>query len=107
MPYAGLAGLSYAYARTLQPEKALEMKDLILSVAQDMPAYCPHYDLGVAHLGAQEYPAMFEHLRQAYETRMPELIFLETNPLWDEIRRFNEYRQLSSKIFGSGQRPPL
>ncbi len=93
-PIAGLAGLSYAYARTLQTKRAADIKELITAVAQDMPSHLVHMDLAIAHLGAQEYAAMFEQLRCAVAARMPALIYLETDPMWDEIRRFNEYREL-------------
>ncbi len=99
-PMSGLAGLSYAYARTLQSKHAAEAKELIMAVAQDMPSHLAHIDLAIAHLGAQEYPAMFDQLRHAVAARMPALIYLETDPMWDEIRRFNEYQELKKQIFG-------
>ena len=100
-PTAGLAGLAYVYARTLQSKHATEVKDLVMAISQDMPFHLVHIDLAIAHLGAQEYPAMFDQLRLAAKARMPALIFLETDPMWDEIRRFNEYRELKGLIFGS------
>ena len=100
LPTSGLAGLSYALARTLQSTKAAEVKNLMISVAQDMPSHLIHLDLAVAHLGAQEYHAMFDQLHKAYEARMPKIIFLESDPIWDEIRRFHEYRDLRDKIYG-------
>lgn len=99
-PLAGLAGLSYVYARTLQSEHAAELKDLMMEIAEDLPT--PVYmDLAIAHLGAQEYPEMFQQLRLAYEARMPAIISVNANPLWDEAKRFNEYQELKSKIFGT------
>ncbi len=106
-PVSGLSGLAYAYARTSQPARAHETKEMMVSLFQDLPMYAPHYDLALAHLGSQEYDQMFEQLRLANEARMPDLIFIEINPIWDEIRRFNEYRQLVQRIFGKDQRPPL
>jgi hypothetical protein len=100
LPTSGLAGLSYALARTFQSTKAEEVKNLMISVAQDMPSHLIHLDLAVAHLGAQEYQAMFDQLRKAYEARMPKIIFLESDPIWDEVRRFHEYRDLREKIYG-------
>ncbi|HZV69405.1 MAG TPA: adenylate/guanylate cyclase domain-containing protein [Saprospiraceae bacterium] len=99
LPLAGLAGLSYAYARTSQARQAVELKELLISVAQDMPSHLIYLDLAIAHLGAQEYPAMFEQLQKALDAKMPKLIFLETDPIWDEIRRFKEYRDIADQIF--------
>jgi adenylate cyclase len=107
LPIAGLAGLAYAYARTLQSKEAEKVKELMITVSQDLPSYSPHYDLALAHLGAQEYQSMFDQLHLAIEARIPSMIFLEANPIWDEIRRFNEYRVLTNKLFGTTQRPPL
>ena len=97
-PIAGLAGLSYVYARTLQTKLANEVKSLLNSVAEDMPLYTPHYAKALAHLGAQEYPMMFDLLNQAVNAGMPVMIFLESNPVWDEIRRFKEYNALTKLI---------
>lgn len=99
LPVAGLAGLAYAYARTSRMKQAKEAIELMLSVAQDMPTHLIHMDLALAYLGSQEYQAMFEQLHLAARARIPSMIFLETNPLWEEIRRFNEYRALKEEIF--------
>jgi len=107
LPVYGLAGLAYAYARTSQVRRAEEMKELLLAVGQDLPAYCIHYDMALAHLGAQEYTAMFDRLNQAVNCHMPLVTCLECNPIWDEIKRFGEYQALSRKVFGEGQRLPL
>jgi hypothetical protein len=50
---------------------------------------------------------MFEQLQLALEARIPSLIFIEANPIWNEIKRFKEYRLLTAKLFGLAQRPPL
>ena len=63
--------------------------------------------MALAHLGAQEYKPMFEQLNLAVQARMPVMLFLEVNPIWDEIRRFHEYRDLMANIHGEHQRPPL
>ncbi len=97
-PIAGLAGLSYVYARTLQTKLANEVKALLNSVAEDMPLYTPHYAKALAHLGAQEYPLMFEQLNAAVKAGMPVMIFLESNPVWDEVRRFKDYNTLIHQI---------
>ena len=97
-PAAGLAGLAYAHARTMESSKASESKDLIMTVSHDIPILT-HLDLAIAHLGAQEYDEMFVQLHLAAKEKMPSLIFLESDPLWDEIRRFNEYEKLRKKIF--------
>ncbi len=107
LPIAGLAGLAYSYARTLQTKQAEEIKDMMVSVAQDLPSYSPHYDLALAHLGAQEYQEMFAQLQLALEARIPILIYIDVNPVWNEIKRFNEYRLLKEDIFGQNQRLPL
>jgi adenylate cyclase len=103
----GMAGLAYAYARTSQTEEALKTKELLISFYQDLPDFSPHYSLALAHLGALEYKDMFRQLTLAAEAKMPILIYLEANPIWDEIKRFPEYGILQQKIFGAGQRPPL
>lgn len=107
LPVYGLAGLAYAYARTSRMKLAEEKKELLLAVSQDLPSYAIHYDMALAHLGAQEYPAMFDRLNQAVSGRMPLVTCLECNPIWDEIKRFSEYQALSRKVFGEGQRLPL
>jgi tetratricopeptide (TPR) repeat protein len=107
LPVSGLAGMAYAFARTSQPQQAASTLDLMQSLYQDLPQYAPHYDLALAYLGTQAYKPMFEQLELACEARMPVMIFMEVNPIWDEIRRFNEYRQLVPKIVGEHQRPPL
>lgn len=101
LPLAGLAGLSYAYARTLRAHEAAEVKELMITVAQDMPSHLIHLDLAIAHLGAQEYHAMFEQLHKALDAKMPKLIYLETDPIWDEVRRFNEYRSIRDRVFSA------
>lgn len=103
----GMSGLAYAYARTSQSKLAKETRELLQAYYQDLPMYLPHYSLALAHLGALEYPEMFQQLHKAAEARMPVLIYLDSNPIWDEIKRFTAYQELHKKIFGSDQRPPL
>jgi TolB-like protein/cytochrome c-type biogenesis protein CcmH/NrfG len=100
-PLAGLSGLAYAFARTSRIKEAAKMKNLIEAVSQDLPGSLVHMDLAIAHLGAQEYDEMFDQLHLALLARMPALIFLETNPLWDEIRRFNSYKEIKKAIYGN------
>lgn len=107
MPVSGLAGLSYAYARTLQPSLAAATREMMQSLYADLPSASAYYDMALAHLGAQEYKPMFEQLNLAVQARMPVMLFLEVNPIWDEIRRFHEYRELMANIHGEHQRPPL
>ncbi len=107
LPVAGLAGLAYAYARTSRSKEANEMKELMMSVAQDMPTHLIHVDLALAHLGAQEYSAMFEQLHLAIKARIPSMIYLDADPVWDEVRRFNEYRTLRDEIVSVAQSSPL
>ena len=73
----------------------------MINVSHDLPSHCIHLDLAIAHLGALEYPAMFEQLHKCLELRVPKLIFLETDPIWDEIRRFNEYRIIKDQIYNT------
>jgi len=103
----GMAGLAYAYARTSQTTLAKSTLELLVSYYQDLPMYLPYYSLALAHLGALEYKEMFVHLNNAVEARMPILIYLDANPIWDEIKRFTAYQELHKKIFGTDQRPPL
>ncbi|MDQ3016589.1 MAG: hypothetical protein M3R25_07725 [Bacteroidota bacterium] len=107
LPIAGLAGLAYAYARTSRSHEANEIKDIMISVAHDMSSHLIHLDLARAHLGAQEYAAMFEQLHLATIAKIPEMIFLDADPIWDEIRRFNEYRTLRDDIYAVPQSSPL
>jgi hypothetical protein len=74
------------------------MKEKIIAVSQDVQTLM-HVDLAIAHLGAQEYPEMFQQLRLAADTGMPSMIFIEADPLWNEIRRFNEYRDLRKALY--------
>lgn len=98
-PLAGLAGLAYAHARTMESAKAAECKDLIMTISHDIPILT-HFDQAIAHLGVQEYNEMFVQLKLAAKEKMPALIYLDSDPLWDEIRRFNEYQQVRKIIFG-------
>jgi len=41
------------------------------------------------------------------DAKMPILLYLEANPIWEEIKRFSAYQDIQRKIFGSDQRPPL
>lgn len=106
LPITAMSGLAYAYARTSQTKEAGSTRQLMNTYYQDLPMYVPHLDLAIAHLGAQEYDAMFDELNKAAAAKMPQLIFLESNPIWDEIRRFNAYQKLSETVFGKDQRPP-
>ncbi|MEP6793477.1 MAG: hypothetical protein ABJB16_04060 [Saprospiraceae bacterium] len=44
---------------------------------------------------------MFEQLHKALDAKMPKMIFLETDPIWDEVRRFNEYRSIRDRVFSA------
>lgn len=106
-PVCGLAGLSYAYARTLRMKEAAEKKEMLAAVSHDLPSHLIHLDMAIAHLGAQEYEEMFEQLFFAARAKMPGLIFIESNPVWDEIRRFNDYRELKGLIFPVSANQPV
>ena len=103
----GMSGLAYAYARTSQTALADRTKQLLHAYYQDLPSFLPYYSLALAHLGALEYKEMFEQLNKAVDAKMPILLYLEANPIWEEIKRFSAYQDIQRKIFGSDQRPPL
>jgi len=107
LPVTAMAGLAYAFARTSQTALAVEMRHLLTQFYQDLPMHTSHYDLAIAHLGSLQYDEMFVQLNKAADAHMPVLIFLEANPIWEEIKRYNAYGQLCQRIFGPGQRPPL
>lgn len=99
-PLAGLAGLAYAHARTSRMTEAHKQTDLLEAVGQDLPGSLTHYDRAIAFLGQLEYDKMFDELQLALNARMPSLIFIDCDPVWDEIRRFHRYAELKSRIFG-------
>jgi tetratricopeptide (TPR) repeat protein len=107
LPVAGMAGLAYAYARTSQPKLAEATCEKMLLLYQDLPSHLPHYDMAIAYLGAQAYQPMFENLRQAWHSGMPCMLFIEADPVWEEIRRFRAYTELRDQVLGTDQRPPL
>lgn len=97
-PLKGISGLGFAYARTFQIEKARAcLEKLELREKQEKDVLL-HLDFAWVYLGLKEYDKMFDRLELAFGEKLGGLMYLDVDPVWDEIRRFPRYQSLVDRM---------
>ena len=62
--------------------------------------YVPPYSLALVHIGLGERPEAYRRLRQAFELREPNLLWLGVNPRFDPLRADGEFGELLWRVGG-------
>lgn len=97
-PLKGISGLGFAYARTFQVDKARACLEKIELREKQEKVVLLHLDFAWVYLGLKEYDKMFDRLELAFGEKLGGMIYLDIDPIWDEIRRFPRYQSLMERM---------
>ena len=90
------AGLGHAYGLAGEKSKARSvLKELQRWSTED---YVPPVQIAYVHLALGETDKAFERLEQAYREHSWELVFLQVEPWFDEIRSDPRFQELEAKM---------
>jgi tetratricopeptide (TPR) repeat protein len=73
-------------------------KELAALEIRSRTVYVSHYELALAHMGAEEWDDAIKHLGLAAAEREPKLVWLHLLPVFDPIRERNEFRALANTM---------
>jgi len=91
-----LAGLGHCYAAAGKKAAALEILDELSRLSKER--YVSPYCVAIVYASLDEKEKAFAYLEEAYEERNPNLIELNTEPAFDELRRDRRYDELVRRI---------
>ena len=92
-----LAALAYARAMAGQPENARNMMAELIRMANER--YVSPVLLSQVALGLGEKGRALDYLRQAYEIRAADLVWIGVRPVFDSVRSEAAFVGLSSQLF--------
>ncbi len=55
-------------------------------------------DIALICLGLKKYDEVFFHLERSFDDRIGSIVFIDTNPVWDEIKSDSRYKKLMARI---------
>ena len=89
----GITPLGYIYAKMGKTREAEEIIELLNRQVEKDDAISLAMDFAVVYLGLGDKEKVFKYLKQALDEHLGGILFINTNPIWQEIRddpRFNE-----------------
>jgi serine/threonine protein kinase/Tfp pilus assembly protein PilF len=92
-----LATFAHAAALAGQREIAEKILRQLLELSKSM--YVSAYDLASVYVGLKDFDAALNWLEKAYEERAYLLVYLQTDPIMDELHNKERYKKLIKKIF--------
>ena len=95
-----LARLGYAYAKEGSTDKARELLDRLIRLSEQ--SHIDPYNIAVVRIGLGSSEEAFESLGQAYEERSAQLIWLNLDPSFDNLRSDPRFADLLRRVGHSG-----
>lgn len=87
----------YLYAKQGKLEEAWEQIRLIGKM-EDQVKF-PHYNLTLVYAGMNRLDEMFHHLEKAFTEKPAHLMFIQSDPFWDDFRDDPRFMHLIKKVF--------
>ena len=90
----GITQLGYLYGKTGNRKKAEHYLELMHQRNEEDPDVSLAMDFSVVYMGMGEYDKVFEYFDKALEEKLGTMLFINTNPIWDDIKtdpRFLKY----------------
>lgn len=94
----GITPLGYVYGKMGNPEKALYYLDLLRQRHEEEPDVMLQVDHAVICLGLGNYDKTFEFLQQAVDERLGSVLFINSNPIWNELKSDGRFYDLLRQI---------
>lgn len=99
LPYAGGANRGYAYAALGRWDDARRMERLLQDRARAHPEVNLSVDFALLASGMGDLDAAFSHLNRAADSRVGAMVFLRSNPIWNErLREDPRFSVLADRI---------
>jgi tetratricopeptide (TPR) repeat protein len=95
-PLYAAAALGYAYAKEGRRDEALKMIDELDQFSKQKPI--PPHEKALIYIGLAEKDQVFQLLERAYQERFPNLVYLTTDPIYDDLRSDQRFGDLARRI---------
>jgi TolB-like protein/class 3 adenylate cyclase/Tfp pilus assembly protein PilF len=96
--YKGITPLGYINAKLGNRETALEYLGLIKQREDLEPEVVLHMDFAVIYLGLGDHDRVFEYLQKAVDERLGSVLFINANPIWDELKADDRFYSLLQQM---------
>jgi hypothetical protein len=90
------AYLGYASARAGKKKDARRLLRVLKKRASDM--YVPSDYFAVVHIGLEEFDEAFKSLERACRERAHHLVFLNADPMFDDIRMDDRFTEILQSV---------
>lgn len=95
-PLHTAAALGYAYGKAGRHSEALRMVEELDKFSQEKPV-SPH-EKALVYIGLGDRDEAFPLLEKAYQERFPNLVYLTTDPIYDDLRADPRFNDLARRI---------
>ena len=97
-PFAGAALRGFVLFRTGEYAAAMEQHQRLEERERIEPDTALDVDFAILYLGMRKYEWALRRLERAVDARVPGVVYIECNPIWEELRDHPRYRELIARI---------
>lgn len=101
----GITPLGYIYAKMGKIREAEQIIELLKQRAEEDETVSLAMDFAVVYLGIGDKEKVFRYLKQALDEHLGGILFINTNPIWQEIRDDSRFDELIDAIGLSAKQP--
>lgn len=94
----GITQLGYLYGKMGDHEKAGHYLSLMRQRDKEDPDVSLAMDFSVVYLGMGKHDKVFEYFEEAYQQKLGTMLFINTNPIWDDIKADPRFPAFIEKI---------
>lgn len=94
----GVTQLGYIYGKLGKTEKVKHFLKLMKQRDEEDEDVSLAMDFAVVYLGLGDKENVFKYLQQAFDERLGGILFIKTNPIWEDIRGDSRYEKLVEAI---------
>ena len=94
----GITPLGFVHGKMGNREKAMEYLDLLKQRGDEDPGVMLQMDYAVIHLGMGEHDQVFNYLQQAVNERLGSVLFINSNPVWNDIKSDKRFFDILKQI---------
>jgi TolB-like protein/class 3 adenylate cyclase/Tfp pilus assembly protein PilF len=94
----GITPLGYLHGKMGNREKAQYYLELLRQRDEEDPEVILYMDYALINLGMGDYDQVFHYLQQAVKERLGNVLFINSNPVWDELKSDNRFYDLLQQI---------
>lgn len=94
----GVTQLGYIHGKLGDLKKAQGFLQLLIQRDKDDPDVMLQMDYAVIYLGMGEYDHVFYYLQEALDERLGGILFINTDPIWNEVKTDDRFYDLVKQI---------